>query len=174
MCSWPAAMLSQRQLQYERFTMLGMRQHLQPEDVFLYMHSKGIRHMRDQVHIFDWVFHMQYFVLRHYPACLRLLRAGFDVCNVDFRTKPLPHFSGNFWWARASYFLALPVAIGENYWEPETYIALGNPRYAELWESHNNFHGSEYPPIRLVDTTSMALAWQGKGLPIHARHQELQ
>ena len=29
---------------YERFTLLGIRDHLQPEDVFLYMHTKGLSH----------------------------------------------------------------------------------------------------------------------------------
>ena len=32
----------------------------------------------------------------------------YDVCGVDWRTDPVPHFSGNFWWANSDYLKTLP------------------------------------------------------------------
>ena len=60
---------------YERFTLLGMRAHLQPGDYLLYMHTKGIRHAPDtlpdsSVTLFDRVVFMHYSVVKHYRVCL--------------------------------------------------------------------------------------------------------
>ena len=103
---------------------------------------------------------MQYFVLKEHHVCLRLLEESFDLCGVDFLTSPLPHYSGNFWWARAAYYLKLPALIGDEYLAPEMYVASGYPRHAALWESENNMYMIEYPPKRYVDTAGIALKWQ--------------
>jgi hypothetical protein len=112
---------------------------------------------------------MQYFVVKQHQACRQLLSEGFDVCGVDYSTLPHGHYSGNFWWATASYYLTLPDLIGEEYLEPEMYVASGNPRHAVLWVGNNNMYGHEYPPVRYVDTADTALKWQGMGEPRHNR-----
>ena len=68
---------------YERFTLLGIRAHLKPGDVFLYMHSKGVkpRNAESWARAADWTFYMQYFVLKQHHACRRLLNEGFDLCG---------------------------------------------------------------------------------------------
>ena len=159
---------------YERFTLLGIREYLLPDDMFLYMHSKGLRHELFQLNMFDWSFYMMYFLIKQYPVCLRLLHSGdFDLCGVDFHTFPEPHFSGNFWWASAKYYLTLPSSIAYNdsdpflYLAPEMYVGSGGPRVAKLWEANSNFHDNEYPPIRFVDIAGKALAWQGMGQANH-------
>ena len=56
---------------------------------------------------------MMYFLVRRYPLCLRLLSKDFDICGVDFISTlwkldakvDAPHFSGNFFWATADYYL---------------------------------------------------------------------
>ena len=154
---------------YERFTLLGIRAHLEPGDVFLYMHSKGAkpRNAESWARVADWTFYMQYFVLKQHHACRRLLSEGFDVCGVDFKSIPHEHYSGNFWWATASYYLTLPELIGEEYYEPEMYVASGNPRHAALWAGNNNMYMHEYPPARYVDTADTALRWQDIAEPKH-------
>lgn len=154
---------------YERFTLLGIRAHLEPGDVFLYMHSKGVkpRNAESWARVADWTFYMQYFVLKQHHACRRLLSEGFDLCGVDFNTVPHGHYSGNFWWATASYYLTLPDLIGEEYYEPEMYVASGNPRHAVLWAGNNNMYMHEYPPARYVDTAATALRWQDIEEPKH-------
>ena len=155
--------------QYERFTLLGIRAYLQPGDTFLYMHSKGLRYKPSDQNMYDWSFYMMYFLVKRYPLCLRLLSKDFDICGVDFistlwklDTKvDAPHFSGNFFWATAEYYLSLPNYIGEGYLDPELYVSSGSPRHVALWDAHVNFHTSEYPPLRFVDTARIASAWQG-------------
>ena len=154
---------SQNTTQYERFTLKGIRAHLQPGDIFLYMHTKGLRYEPSQYNIYDWSFYMMFFLVKRYEVCMRLLSRDFDVCGVDFHTEHSPHFSGNFWWATADYYLSLPETIGNDYLDPEMYLALGSPRHAALWEANSNFYLYEYPPLRFVDTARFALAWQERG-----------
>ena len=159
---------------YERFTLLGIRAHLQPGDSFLYMHSKGLRHKPSESNIYDWSFYMMYFLVRQYPVCLRLLSKDFDICGVDFHTEISPHFSGNFFWAAAEYYLNLPDYIGDGYVDPEMYVASGSPRHVALWEANSNFYDHEYPPRRFVDTARIAFAWQGEEIePSAARAREV-
>ena len=154
---------SQNTTQYERFTLTGIRAYLQPGDIFLYMHSKGLRHEPSQYNIYDWSFYMMFFLVKRYEVCMRLLSRDFDVCGVDFHTEVSPHFSGNFWWSTADYYLSLPETIGNAYLDPEMYLASGSPRHAALWEANSNFHRKEYPPLRFVDTAEFAFAWQERG-----------
>lgn len=160
---------------YERFTLLGMRAHLQPEDYFLYLHTKGIRHAPDSLMLFDWVFYMHYFIVKHYRVCLALLKDQFDTCGVDyhFPTPERPfivseHYSGNFWWVRASYYLSLPDSIGADYYDPEMYIGLRKPRYVALWESNNAMYEIEYPPLEFVDVAATAIEMPDHAAPAAA------
>jgi len=76
-----------------------------PEAKVLYIHTKGVT---NDVHpIEDWRNYMAYFVIEQYKICLEKLDE-FDVCGVDWVEKPSKHFSGNFWWANASYLNSLP------------------------------------------------------------------
>ena len=149
---------------YERFTLLGMRAHLQPEDYFLYLHTKGVTHAVDNLNLSSWVFYMQYFLVKHYAVCLGLLKGQFDTCGVEYRfpdplkPKITGHYSGNFWWARASYFMSLPESIGAEYTDPEMYIGLQNPRFVALWESNTLLYSVQYPPSEFVDVAATALA----------------
>ena len=149
---------------YERFTLLGIRAHLQPDDFLLYLHTKGLSHPSDDVRIFDWVFYMHYFVVKHFPVCLALIEEHFDTCGVDYHFAaqekpwiPSEHYSGNFWWARAAYFLSLPESIGDQYLDPEMYIGSGSPRYVALWESNVDMYSTEFSPLEFVDTAAIAV-----------------
>lgn len=117
---------------YERFTLLNIHEYISPEDKFLYMHSKGITNFRDPT-LYDWRTFLEYYVLTEADSCIEklethdLVGANFAFTKTGENERVPSHFSGNFWWARASYFLTLPHEIGDNYLDPEFYITLGKP-----------------------------------------------
>ena len=143
---------------FERFTLLSMRQLIEPTDRFLYMHTKGIQHDPSDVNIYWWSFCMQYFLLRHADTALDLLDGGHDVVGIDWIAHLQggswhPHYSGNMWWATGSYYLSLnKTHIGPEYADPEFYIGSGTPKAVSLWESGNDMYQAAYPPIMYVDT----------------------
>lgn len=69
-------------------------------DVVGYWHTKGVTHLENEA-VQDWRRYMQAFFLRGPSA--KVLSGEADVCGVNYQTNPWPHFSGNFWWARADY-----------------------------------------------------------------------
>jgi len=74
----------------------------------LYLHTKGVTaqpHFKQAID--DWRIYMSYFVIKNYKMCLEKLN-DYDVCGVDWVEHPVKHFSGNFWWANASYISSLP------------------------------------------------------------------
>lgn len=150
--------------QFERFTLIGLRAHLAPTDVFLYMHTKGLRHNPSgPLNVYWWSFYMQYFLLREHERCIELLQ-GYDVVGVDWNTAETaygvnPHFSGNFWWARADFYLRLSADIGGDYLDPEFYVGRGKPAAFSLWQSQNDMYKGEYPPSNFVDAAPAVRAW---------------
>lgn len=75
-----------------------------PDAYILYCHTKGISHpTRNQD---DWRMMMQHFLIVNWQRAISYLEE-YDLATVNWRTFPLPHPSGNFWWARAGYLLGL-------------------------------------------------------------------
>lgn len=65
-----------------------------------------------------FILNVQYFLLREHERCIELL-ARYDSVGVDWNEARLSdgvrrHYSGNFWWARADYYLRLDAKIGTN------------------------------------------------------------
>ena len=56
----------------------------------------------------SWRAYLTYFVVTQFEECLKALDDGYDVCGVDWRTDPIPHYSGNFWWSNSNYLKTLP------------------------------------------------------------------
>ena len=150
--------------QFERFTLTGLRAHLAPTDVFLYMHTKGLRHDVSNLNIYWWSFYMQYFLLREHERCIELLRR-WDTVGVDWNeARPAEgvrfHYSGNFWWARADYYLRMDDNIGGGYLDPEFYIGSGdNGRHFTMWQSQNDMYKAEYPPRLFTDAAPFVRHW---------------
>lgn len=71
----------------------------------LYIHTKGVTYNR--VSVDHWRLCMEYFCIDHYKECLDLLNTGADMVGVNLFPKPMVHYSGNFWWTRASYIATL-------------------------------------------------------------------
>lgn len=82
----------------------------------LYLHPKGISQVQRNntwvpvPQIQDWRNFMEYWVIERWQECVQKLETN-DAVGVNFRTWPWPHFSGNMWWATASYIKKLPVQL---------------------------------------------------------------
>ena len=110
---------------YERLTILSIPSHVRPGDKILYFHTKGVT-KPDNGHVYYWRALMEYHLIARWRECVALLDASVAVgCN--YSDGPSPHFSGNFWWCTADYFLELPRHIDDDYYAPEFYVlsALG-------------------------------------------------
>lgn len=124
-----------RQVEEHEFPTLRMlheaASRMQPDDHVWYIHTKGANSYRpnSQPGPLGWRRFMEYYVLQHW----RFLRGalwGHDCAGVQLRPEPWPHFSGNFWWARASYLRTLPVPmLTRSRTEAEEWLGLMGPRF---------------------------------------------
>lgn len=136
---------------FERFTLESIRNHVDPTDVILYLHTKGVTKPGD-MNVFYWTLYMHYFLLRRHERCIQLLQT-YDTVGCQILRAPKTHYSGNFWWARASYFLKLEPRIGPDYYEPEMYLGSGpDVSMHQVWEAENRFfYTYSYVPSMYVD-----------------------
>jgi len=72
----------------------------------LYIHTKGVGKSINLC-IEDWIYYMLYFLIEQHGLALKELETHNSV-GVDLRDLPTLHYSGNFWWANASYIITLP------------------------------------------------------------------
>jgi len=145
---------------YERFTLLKIKDYIQPRDKFLYIHSKGVSKEKSD-NIFWWKTYMEYFLMTKAEECLKKLDT-YDTVGVhwlvgaynhDYQVPP--HYSGNFWWTKGSYFMKLPSTIESRYTDPESYISKANPRHYVMDMLVNkpggNFYNNAMTPKYYVD-----------------------
>jgi hypothetical protein len=114
---------------YERFTLLNINKYIQPGDKFLYIHTKGVSHGAADSQTYYWRTFMEYYLMTQHERIIKDLDT-YDVVGVKPRAAPKLHYSGNFWWATADYYLKLPDTIDDAYYAPEFYIGLMNPKMA--------------------------------------------
>lgn len=77
-----------------------------PDYNVLYIHTKGVGKEMN-MYIEDWIHYMLYFLIEQHDTALTQLKDHATV-GVDLLQEPTLHYSGNFWWARASYIKELP------------------------------------------------------------------
>lgn len=128
--------------QYETPTlqMLWNWCHKNPSGSVLYAHSKGVSAPNDRNKP-AWRRLMAYYVIRRWRENLHRL-ATVDVIGVNWQHSPShPHFSGNFWMARADWIRSLPT--------PWDHLAAGGPSIAghpwrrmhcEMWLGSRGWH----------------------------------
>jgi hypothetical protein len=101
-----------------------------PEAKLLYFHvkgaSRGYEDSTSKYQISFWRRYMEYFTIECWQACVAALE-DCDACGVEIRSDPAPHFSGNFWWANATYLATLP---------PVECCNRADRVAAELWLCH--------------------------------------
>jgi hypothetical protein len=110
-----------------------------------YIHTKGIRHYpHATVQTFravnSWRHFLEWGTIDRWRDCISRLQ-GVDAVGVNFRDSPWPHFSGNFWWANASYLRTLDPPIQRRSETPRdtnsTEVTQERINY-EMWVGLNN------------------------------------
>lgn len=135
---------------YERFTLLKIRNFVKSGDKFLYIHSKGVR-LPDSSPIKYWRMYLEYYCMTKHKQCLQDLD-NHDIVGVNWRSIPKPHYSGNFWWSTADYYLKLPDIIGPEYCDPEFYIGMNNPNHLSYRDViYHTYDENTYPSFYIDD-----------------------
>lgn len=114
-----------------------------PNALVLYMHTKGVSRQTPETE--DWRHSMEYFCIHQWRKCVEALGSDAEVAGINWQEQTsmgyFPHFSGGFWWAKASY---VAVNCDEKYLEHpnrymrEFWIGSGKPKVKNFWESHLN------------------------------------
>lgn len=121
---------------------------LHDDDNVLYIHLKGCSRSNGEVEkkkMDSWRDLLCYFTIDHHRRCLLELSSGSDACSVNYRSTPSPHFSGNFWWAKASLIKTLPNIDVDyqrrgRYWA-EFWIGLNkDARMKSLYTDQHDFY----------------------------------
>ncbi len=134
---------------FERDTLMNAFQYIEPNDMILFLHSKGITRtcFPESSYVDDWTMCMNYFLIKRHEECLQLLQSGkAQVVGINYEPNPRPHFSGNFWWCRGDYFLTLPKVIGTDKYAVELdFLFVNNPSYVCMHHSHTHHYQKQYP-----------------------------
>lgn len=121
----------------------------------LYLHLKGSswRHgQRETPHVEDWRRLMLYFCVERWQEAVDRLRTYSAVgCNISMVHHP--HFSGNFWWARAGALAMLPQPSYEwDRMEAEFWIGgVGREHMGSLHQSRVDHYFQPYPRERYAE-----------------------
>tara|TARA_Y100001938_G_C7993928_1_gene381010 strand:+ start:28 stop:708 length:681 start_codon:yes stop_codon:yes gene_type:complete len=99
----------------------------------LYFHGSGVT--GNTKFKKSWRAYLTYFVITRFEECLKALDEGYDVCGIDWRTNPLPHYSGTFWWANSNYLKTLPKVQTLN--KPDSPTVLQLRHNAEMYIGMN-------------------------------------
>lgn len=140
---------------YERLTLNAMRNEglVAPNDRVFYMHSKGVT-KPGQPNVDDWRFFLMHNLVKEWRTCVRLLDAH-DAVGANFRGAPLPHFSGNLWWATGAHILRLPPQATADYIGPEMWICTApGTTFASGQTTRRNDYAHPNPPRDYVDASS--------------------
>ena len=128
---------------YETPTLHALHEHAQQEDFqVLYLHTKGVT--RSNPGVVDWVDLLAHFNIERHEECIAGLEAH-DAVGVNLGGKPL-HYSGNFWWSKASHLRTLKPLVYDCYNAPEYWVTSGPGKYLSLWESKVNHYQQRYLP----------------------------
>lgn len=80
--------------------------HNNPDYDILYLHTKGVSHDPTKQCIKDWLDCMLYWLVENWQECTQKLNE-YDTVGINYMLSPMPHYQGNFWWARAKYINTL-------------------------------------------------------------------
>ena len=111
---------------YERLTLHTMRKQSENESCqYWYAHTKGVSHFDSNSDrkdfVIDWIKLMIYWNFTKWRTASNSL-LNYDVYGCEYTNNPVPHFSGNFWWANSHYIKTLSNIIGPNYCDPEFWL----------------------------------------------------
>ena len=102
-----------------------------------YIHTKGsttANHFIPNA-AYWWGQYLEHYTITRWQDNIQKLNEGHDITGVEWRTSPVPHFSGNFWWANSEYLKRLPDVqqyintYKNDRFMAEMYVGRANPRY---------------------------------------------
>jgi hypothetical protein len=145
---------------HETSTLNLLHEHAQREEFnVLYLHTKGVSHGPDSLYfanVRDWVEYLCYFNIYQHDTCRALLRT-YDAVGVNLQGGEKDdyalHYSGNFWWSRASYIRTLNRCEHTTHNAPEFWLTeTQTGSYRSLWRSGVNHYQEPYPASRYDGT----------------------
>lgn len=149
-----------------------------PDHRVMYLHTKGLTHTTEyncSITSNAWRIYLEYFTIHKWKTCLGDLEFHdcvgaewvdetkfFDSEIQEFTYEHNPHYSGNFWWANASYISNLDIDFiynedkGLTRWKSEIWIGTKNPNYKSYHNSNINFRDTTlydtlYSPNYYID-----------------------
>lgn len=131
---------------------------MNPAYKILYLHTKGVSY--HPTHVFypgvqSWNNYMMHCLIERFTHCLSLLNIYDTVgCNYRENENGNPHhYSGNFWWANASYIETLSIDYLKDKYDPEFWLLQNNPLWFNVYTLEHMYEQA-YP---LVDYTADVL-----------------
>lgn len=111
---------------------------LNPAYKILYLHTKGVSY--HPTHVFypgvqSWNKYMMHCLVERFPQCLSLLQI-YDTVGCNYRKEEdgnPPHYSGNFWWANASYLQTLSIDYLKDKYDPEFWLLQNDPLWFNVY-----------------------------------------
>jgi hypothetical protein len=129
---------------HEGFTLGKIKSFIKPGDKFLYIHTKGIGQQTQAVlcdsPVNDWRTYMEYFLIARHKECLVFLDT-YDTVGVNYQHVPHNHYSGNFWWCTANYYLTLDDTVMKNninHFAPEKFLCHSGGRVPNAKEFYKS------------------------------------
>ena len=131
-----------------------------PDLKVMYMHTKGLSHyyqVNDKpnfaTNVNTWRHFMEMVCIDRWKECVSEL-SEFDAIGMNLMSKPFTHFSGNFWWSKASHIVKLRDPF-ENYQQrpkngfasltgrhnAEEWVCSQPGRYKSLCQVHGSMYG---------------------------------
>lgn len=116
-----------RSEEYERPTLLHIRtqSEIDPENTYyFYVHTKGLRHFGTEIedNVLDWIDLLLYWNIEQWKMALVI------VSKPQYWTYGCNHtgihYSGNFWWSKASHIRILSTTIPDYYTAPENWVTM--------------------------------------------------
>lgn len=114
----------------------------------LYLHTKGASLDGRVSSVDDWRHLMTHVVVERFEECLAAL-VHHDAVGCELLSEPSPHFSGNFWWARADHLRGLPPPPATTRHAAEWWVlSNGSARALSLHDSGVDHYCERYPRER--------------------------
>lgn len=142
--------------QFENCTLRQMYFYAQLHQVakILYMHTKGVSYPKEHSfspNVQDWTNFMTYGLVDHYEFCIEMLD-HVDTVGVNYRPTivtppqyPDPdHFSGNYWWVNAKYWITVPIFKLKTKADAEWILFKNNPTFINIIKSPKKHYDEPY------------------------------
>ena len=133
--------------QYERPTLYHMRNSSFNDlgnTLYWYCHSKGLRHFNteNENKIINWIELLSYWNFTQWKLAIKMLK-NYNTYGCNALSSRV-HYSGNFWWAKATHIQQLPSNIEDYYTAPEDWVCKKNDKMFNIFSSNIVHYNESY------------------------------